>query len=775
MPETLSPIGSVPVTLNGDWDLYVHGRRREVVCVPFSLRPRGFYRLQRSFLLPPVSPQQRAILHFEAITYYARLFVNDRELGAMSPYVPHEFDFTRQAKEGQNTIAVEIVDAGAGPGGFGKDALDFGVTVGWETYGGIIRDVWAELRPSAFVDNVRFLYALSPDYSMASCSPQVLVQSNLAQPCECELKLFFGDSEVARAHASGRLTEGVTEIPLPFDVQAPALWSPEDPNLYQVEAAVRTSAGEHLWRCKTGFRHLVIRGTRFELNGEFLTLRGICRMELWKDQGFSMSPAQREHDMRGIKKMGANFVRLQPFPHDRGIIELADRLGLLVSEEPGYWWADFRKCRRSFIDLGLDVLERNIRRDWNSPSVMCWFLGNESYFTAGYLKEAKALCNRLDPLQRPVSMAHVNAEPAEAKKLFDDSGMDFYDWHAYGFSDDKFEQLPKLFGASKPLTFSEWGWEDQGNGDVFYERYFDKLLDQVEAGRVAGYMFFDWNDYPQFTRVDWSTGKDGILHSGVVDEGREMREPIYSRLAGLFAGRREFELRAPARPKVLPLRSIPFQPGMTFRSIDLQTLIDSEAQRRAWNGLEINLERFWEASHDARDQWIRSGKTLRFWRGEEIEITGARFRSATVDGSVRPVVIPPNGQEVVIPVHRRGATLHILGQVTLPHGYPATGRFGETVAQYTLEYSDGRKTLLPIRNGIELAQANRVVGATRTTPIALGAQPALEYIRDFAREQYRILLWSVPLDRRELARVACRATAGDSFLAIFAITTEEAV
>lgn len=765
---------SALITLNGDWDLCVHGQLQDRIRVPSSQRPRGFYRLERSFLMPRLSAQQRAILHFDAITYYARVFVNGHELGSLAPYVPHEFDFAPQTKEGSNTIAVDIADACPGPGEFGKDALAFGVTTGWETYGGIVRDVWAELRPSTFINNVRFAYRLSSDYGMASCSPQVLVDSNVAQPCECELKLFFGQTEVAHALTSTQLKAGITEVPLRFEVRAPALWSPEEPNLYELRAVVKTSSGEHYWHCNTGFRNLVIRGTNFELNSEPLTLRGICRMELWKDQGFSMSLEQRERDMRGIKQMGANFVRLQPFPHDRGIIDLADRLGLLVSEEPGYWWADFRKCPRSFIDLGLDVLEKNIRRDWNSPSVMCWFLGNESYFTASYLKEAKALCNRLDPIRRPVSIAHENAEPQEAKKLFDDSGMDFYDWHAYGFSKDKFEELPTVFGSGKPITFSEWGWEVVGKG-VFYERYFDKLMDQVEAGRVGGYMFFDWNDYPQFTRTDWATGKDGILHSGVVDEGRQIREPIYSRLRGLFGGRHEFQTPAVNdRPTVLPLRFVPFTRDTRLDAFDLQGLIDSATQRQAWARLETDLEKFWGRSHNARDQWVRSGEHLHFWKSAEVEIAGGMFRSATVDGRVRPLLMAPNQAEVVIPIRRNCRGLHILGQVTLPDGYPARGGFGEAVGQYTLEYRDGQKTVLAIRNGLEVAQANRIVGATRTTPVATRAQPALEFIKDPAREQYQILLWSIPLDQKELATIRCRATAGDSYLAIFAITTEAA-
>jgi len=567
--------------------------------------------------------------------------------------------------------------------------------------------------------------------------------------------------------------EGMNEVPLQFRVHAPALWSPEEPNLYLLQANIQSDTGKDEWQYRTGFRQLQIKGTTFELNGEPIALRGICRMELWKDQGFTMTQAQREQDMRGIKKMGANFVRLQPSPHDRGIIELADELGLLVSEEPGCWLADFRKCLRSFMDLGLDVLERNICRDWNSPSVICWFLGNESYFTVTYLKEAKALCKRVDPLQRPVSMVHENAEPAEAKKLFDESGMYFHDWHAYIFSEDKFQKLPEAFGDSKPLTFSEWGWEDLGNGDIFHERYLDQLLDQIEASRIAGYMFFDWDHYPRFTRVDWATDQDGILHSGAVDELGQKCEPIYSRIAGLFAGKRELRTAIrDERPRVVPLRSLPYGDASRVVPVDLQAIATGEAQRIARAALEKSMETFWATSGYAQDQWARMGRKIRLWRELGIELAGARFRCPVIEDEGRPLLVTSEGP--VIPIRRITTQLHVLGQVTSPSGYPVIGIRGDVVAEYILQYKDGHQAVLPVRQGIECAQANCISGASRISPIATGAQPALEFINDPARERYQLLLWSIPLQGRELASIRCISKDGSNYLGILAISTEEA-
>jgi hypothetical protein len=634
--------------------------------------------------------------------------------------------------------------------------------------------VWVEIRPSAFVDNVRFAYQLGSEYKSASCRPQILVDCNAATHAEYEFSLLFGGSEVVRKAGATQLKPGINEIPLSFDLDAPALWSPGDPNLYELRAAVKTDSGENRWKCRTGFRDVSIHGNRFFLNGHAISLRGICRMELWKDQGFTMTQRQREQDMRGIKKMGANFVRLQPFPHDQGIIDLADELGLFVSEEPGYWWADFRKCSRSFIDLGLNILERNIRRDWNAPSVFCWLLGNESYFTLDYLKEGKALCKRIDPLERPVSIAHENAEPNDAKKLFDDAGLDFYDWHAYGFSRDKFITLPEVFGPAKPLTFTEWGWEDLGNGDLFYERYMDKLLEQVEAGLVAGYMFFDWNDYPQFTRQDWAIQGNGTLISGVVTEAREIRQPIYSRLAGLFAGRRELpEIPAPDLPLVLPLKSIPFQPGSHFEVVDLQTFAEGERGQQTWASLESAMQKYWEGLHYARNQWKRTGGRFLLWSDPEASIAGVMFRVPLVDGRVRPCLLTAETPELTIPINRTCTQLHLLGQVTFPQGYPTVSQHGDLLATYSVRYSDDSSQDLPVREGIEAAQSNRIHLASRIRPLAASAQPALEFIKDIVREHYQVLLWSVPVDAsRKLSDLTCKLNGLQPALAIFAITIE---
>ncbi|HVH85280.1 MAG TPA: hypothetical protein VM912_01050, partial [Terriglobales bacterium] len=90
---------------------------------------------------------------------------------------------------------------------------------------------------------------------------------------------------------------------------------------------------------------------------------------------------------------------------------------------------------------------------------------------------------------------------------------------------------------------------------------------------------------------------------------------------------------------------------------------------------------------------------------------------------------------------------------------------------YILEYSSGKTQEIPLRNGYEVAQSNLIHEATRIDPTATEAQRALVFVKDIAREQYQILLFSVPVEAG-LARIRWRLNGRQPPLAIFAVTAE---
>lgn len=767
------PASRLRISLNGEWDHLVDGKLYDTAIVPSSRRPSGFYSLHRRLELPRLARGERAFIHFEAVTYWARVSVNGQTLGNMGPYVPYEFEFTAAAKEGANQIQVEIADLVAFADGTAKSEIALGVHPGFEAYGGIIRDVWVELRPASFVENVRLAYELSDNYSVCAVRPRVMVSSIEARSARVETVLRYQQAEVGRSTEVVQLKAGSNDIELALQITEVSTWSPETPNLYDLTAHLKTDAVEDSWTCRTGFREIRAVGREFRLNGKRLVLNGICRHDMWKEQGLTLSRQQQDQDMRMIKSLGGNFVRLVHYPHDRHIVELADELGLLVSEEPGYWQMDFQTMERSRIELGYNILEAIIRRDWNSPSVMVWFLCNECNLTEEYLSEGKRRCNRLDPIARLVSAAN-DRDAYKVKPLFVGANLDFFDQHEYDFTLNEMDEEARYDGPSKPLTFSEWGGKQIGQDEPIMGQTVDRLIDLVDSGMLSGHAFWSWQDLRQYSRIDGEM-RDGVLESGVVTEDREPRPGVWAELKRLFAGHphpgRE-ETRESSRLTVLPLRRIPFGSGNTFRPVDLQAWVDSESGRQSWQALEADLEKYWAGS-TWNDQWRRSGSQFGLWPTVETKIASVSFLAPIMDGRIRAVVLTAAVPDAVIPIHQTCAQLHILGQVSFPVGYPLLGQLGETVAVYTLHYASGKIQTLPVRNGIEVVQANCIDAATRIDPIATAAQPALKYIKDSAREQYQILLWSIPTLSEQLVSMHCQLNGGQPSLAIFAITGEQ--
>jgi hypothetical protein len=349
--------------------------------------------------------------------------------------------------------------------------------------------------------------------------------------------------------------------------------------------------------------------------------------------------------------------------------------------------------------------------------------------------------------------------------------MDFFDQHPYTFDVDDFDKEAAFDGPSRPLTFTEWGGKAIGQSQIVMQNSVDRLLDLIETHRLAGHVFWSWQDMRQYSRIDGEM-RDGVLESGVVTEGREPREVPYMQLSRLFEGRRHENVPAATRPVVVPLKWSVWTRKSKFSAVDLQALVERPESVRAWADFEDRMAKFWSSTPLAGDQWKRTGSKFLLWQGSEVEIAGVTFRTPVVNGYVRPVVVTPGVPEVEIPVGLEGVRVHVLGQVTLPAGFPVVGADGEIVAVYTLRYASGKSREVPLRNGYEVAQSNLIAVATRIDPQTTQTQRALVFTKDLAREHYQVLLYSLPLEGGKLTSLHCQLRNQPSALAIFAITVE---
>ena len=135
-------------------------------------------------------------------------------------------------------------------------------------------------------------------------------------------------------------------------------------------------------------------------------------------------------------------------------------------------------------------------------------------------------------------------------------------------------------------------------------------------------------------------------------------------------------------------------------------------------------------------------------------------------------MLTPEAPQITIPLTGKAERLHILGQVTFGEGFPLVGKDGEEIGSYTIEFANGKKREIPLRNGYEIAQAQMIRSGGRFDPVVTEAQRALVFVKNIGEEQYQILLLSIPVEGAGLVRLRCQLNGEQPPLAIFAITAE---
>lgn len=147
----------------------------------------------------------------------------------------------------------------------------------------------------------------------------------------------------------------------------------------------------------------------FKLNGERLLIRGTQRHEDHAGVAAAMTDELMRKEMRLIKDLGANFIRLGHFQQSRTILDLCDELGFLV-------WEEIPWCRgglggERYKEQARRMLRNMIDQHRNHPSIIIWGLGNENDWPGdfeefdkekirAFMVELNTLSHALDPSRK---------------------------------------------------------------------------------------------------------------------------------------------------------------------------------------------------------------------------------------------------------------------------------------------------------------------------------------------------------------------------------------
>jgi beta-galactosidase len=120
--------------------------------------------------------------------------------------------------------------------------------------------------------------------------------------------------------------------------------------------------------------------TGFSLNGTKMKLNGTCNHHDLGALGSAVNNRAIEKRLQMLKDMGVNALRTSHNPPAPELLDIADRLGLMVMDEAfDCWYAGKHTYDygRFFNDWYDKDVQGYVARDRNHPSVIIWSIGNE--------------------------------------------------------------------------------------------------------------------------------------------------------------------------------------------------------------------------------------------------------------------------------------------------------------------------------------------------------------------------------------------------------------
>lgn len=467
------------VNLNGKWDFALDPdavwkepgevRWEAKIVVPYSpetpasgIGNTGFYRAcwyRRWIQPPPLAPNERLLLRFEAVDYAATVWVNG------APVVTHEGGYTPFCADiteylegsGQQEIVVRAEDDPtdlAKPRGKQDWQLN-PHSIWYPRTTGIWQTVWLEKVPSTYIGYIRY----TPAMERWEIGFQAFLAGERRDGLRMTVKLNFRDQLIADDTYTVIVGEVHRRIgfsdPGIDDYRNELLWTPHTPNLIDVELKLWGDGGELIDHVKsyTAMRSIGIQGDRVLLNGRPYHLRMVLDQGYWPETG--LTPPDDDairRDVELTKAMGFNGARKHQKIESARYLYWADTLGLLVWEEMP---SAYRYTQVSVERLTREWLEV-IKRDVSHPCILAWVPFNESWGVPDlpdspaqrhYVQSLYHLTKNLDPT-RPV----VGNDGWESVAT-DIIGIHDYDENperiAKRYGSDE-SALPRLFKRERP-------------------------------------------------------------------------------------------------------------------------------------------------------------------------------------------------------------------------------------------------------------------------------------------------------------------------------------
>ncbi|MGH2944376.1 MAG: sugar-binding domain-containing protein, partial [Solirubrobacteraceae bacterium] len=257
-------------------------------------------------------------IRFESVNHKAQVFVDGKRVGAHTgEYLPFEVQAFLRAGA-RHTLVVRA--DWRGPTAMKRD----GWHRLWFNFGGINRGVSIRRIGNSELMHPKLRTRLAAGAALVDLAVHV---HNNAEARQLGVKgtLSRGDRNVAfEFPAEAIAKEGTEVLETSVRVDAPDLWSPRAPNLWDLALEV---PGEATYRARVGLREVRAAGSQLLLNGAPVRLRGASIHEDVFGRGDGLRPIDQDRIVEQLKTIDANATRAQ-HPLDPGLLERLDAAGI---------------------------------------------------------------------------------------------------------------------------------------------------------------------------------------------------------------------------------------------------------------------------------------------------------------------------------------------------------------------------------------------------------------------------------------------------------------
>lgn len=259
----------------------------------------------------------------------------------------------------------------------------------WYPGGGLYRNVWiVKTGPVHVAHRGSFVTTSSAGQGKSAVHIRTEIENQSSDPIQIDIRVDIreaGNQTVVasapecrvRIPAGGTGTCGADVI-----LNSPKLWSLKSPILYNATTTLRANSRQiDAVETLFGVREVEFTQDRgFLLNGTRVRINGVCNHHDLGLLGTAVNEKALERQIRLLQEMGCNAIRTSHNPPAPELLDLCDRMGMLVLDEAFDCWVT-GKTPNDYSTLFKEWHEKDIRafvrRDRNHPCVIAWSSGNE--------------------------------------------------------------------------------------------------------------------------------------------------------------------------------------------------------------------------------------------------------------------------------------------------------------------------------------------------------------------------------------------------------------